>query len=391
MSEGPLSRYRALVESGELIADPVQAKAAEKLQDLSDALADYRPRTGASGWKARFRLPARKPREASDPAPPQGMYLCGDVGRGKSLLMSLFHETVPVADKRRVHFHVFMRDVHAALNRVRRQRRHDDPIPPVADEIVARSWLLCLDELEIRDIADAMIVGRLFEALFARGAVVVTTSNRAPQDLYKNGLQRDRFLPFIDLIAARLEVLALDAATDYRLGRDAGETVYFTPLNDKARQGMDEAYDRVTGHCVTSPHTLSHQGREIAVPRACAEVARFGFSDLCERPLAASDYLEIARHFEILFIDDIPVLKPEKRDAARRFVLLIDTLYESGTRLYCSAAAPPELLYPYGDGAFEFNRTISRLMEMQAADWPSAPQWRTESDLDGPGSVFSGG
>jgi cell division protein ZapE len=367
MTDTPVQRYRALVQSGELKADPVQELAAEKLTSLAHALKGYAPKTGKRGWMDRFGLRAR-----DIMTPPQGLYLYGGVGRGKSMLMNLFFETVQLQAKERVHFHAFMRDIHAEIHR-RRQLPIDggdgDPIPGMADGIADNTTLLCLDEMEVRDIADAMIVGRLFQKLLERGVVVVTTSNRHPDDLYKHGLQRDRFLPFIAVIKDKLDVLALESAQDYRLGRLAGQGVYHTPLGPTADAALDAAWARLTDDAPPTPDYVQMPGRRFVVPAAAHEVARFNFSDLCEQPLGPSDYLAIAAQFSTLILKDIPQMTEEKKDAARRFVTLIDALYEHRTALICSAATPPEQLYTGREGGFEFARTASRLIEMQAADY----------------------
>ncbi|WP_019645132.1 cell division protein ZapE [Novispirillum itersonii] len=370
MVNDPLSLYRAQLARGELKADPVQELAARKLSDLFHALKGYQPvarPTGPAGLLARFGFG----RQADVPPPPRGLYLHGPVGRGKSMLMDLFVRAAPVKECRRVHFHEFLRDFHAALHQWRQQKGRDDadPIPPLARKIAEENWLLCLDELEIRDIADAMIVGRIFEELFKAGVVVVTTSNREPDDLYKDGLQREKFLPFIALIKQKFELIELASPTDYRLGRIKGAPVYQQPLGPQATAALDDLFQRMTAGRPVGPATLSVMGRAILVPRSSGDVARFTFSDLCERPLAANDYLHIASLYDAVFIDNVPLLGPANRDAARRFVMLIDALYDHRTLVVMSAESAPETLYPEGDGAFEFQRTVSRLMEMQAESY----------------------
>jgi cell division protein ZapE len=368
-SETPLQRYRALVADGTLTADPMQELAAEKLSSLAHALQSYTPRSGKRGWMERFGLKG----EAA--TPPQGLYLYGGVGRGKSMLMDLFFQTAPTAAKERVHFQAFMRDFHAEIHR-RRQlpmfADEGDPIPGMADGIADTTTLLCLDELEVRDIADAMIIGRLFQRLFDRGVVVVATSNRHPDDLYKDGLQREKFLPFIALIKQRLDLLALEAAQDYRLGRLVGATVYHAPLGATAAAALDATWNRLTDDAPAKADDLVVSGRRVVVPSAAHQVARFGFDDLCRQALGPSDYMAIAAAFETVIVADIPQMGEDNKDAARRFVTLIDALYEHRTVLICSAAVPPDQLYRGNEGGFEFHRTVSRLIEMQAADYMRA-------------------
>jgi len=367
VSEGPLQRYRGLVAKGELKPDPMQELAAEKLQSLHNALSRYTPKAGRKGWLDRFGLGGCAEAET----PPQGLYLYGGVGRGKSMLMDLFFHTAPVKAKERVHFHAFMRDIHTEIHH-RRQLpipEEGDPIPGIADGIADNATLLCFDELEVRDITDAMIIGRLFEKLFERGVVIVATSNRHPDDLYKDGLQRERFLPFIALIKLKLDLLQLDALQDYRLGRLMGTAVYHTPLGPTADAALDAAWARLTDDAPPKPDVVLVKGRKIPVSAAAHQVARFTFAELCDHPLGPSDYLAIAAQYSTVILKDIPQMDQERRDAARRFVTLIDALYEHRTVLVCSAGAPPEQLYEGRDNSFEFQRTASRLIEMQAADY----------------------
>lgn len=369
---GPLALYRSKLASGELKPDSAQALAAEKLESLAHALQGYEPSTGATGWRARFGFALRHRRE--EPETPPGLYIYGEVGRGKSMLMDLFYQTAPVAKKRRLHFHEFMRDIHADFHARRKSKSGgDDALADIARGVADKTWLLCLDELEIHDIADAMIVGRLFEALIAAGTVIVTTSNRPPQDLYKDGLQREKFLPFIDLLCRRLDVLQLASVTDYRLGRVQGSKVYVTPLGPAADAEIEAIFQRLLDDKPAAPDSVVVHERVIPVPLAGNGAARFSFTDLCDKPLGTHDYLQIATLYDCVVIERIPRLGPENRNQARRFVTLIDALYDHKTLMVCSAEAPPEDLYLEGDGKFEFQRTVSRLMEMQSEDYIRLP------------------
>lgn len=379
MREGPLAAYRAKLAAGDLRHDPAQELAVQKLQGLHLALKTYRPSQGEPGLLARFGLTRKEQQtrlrwysgDGAAQKPRQGLYMFGDVGRGKSMLMDMFHSTVTIAGKRRVHFHEFMRDIHKEMHSWRQasHRKESDPIPRIARDISAEAWLLCLDELQILDIADAMIVGRLFEHLLDNGTVIVITSNRAPDELYKNGLQRDRFLPFIALIQDRMDMLELDSERDYRLGRKRGMQVWHQPLNGTTAHELDLCFERLTGGQPSRPDSIVVHGREVLVRATADGVARFSFADLCEQPLGASDYLALATHYHTMVISDIRRLSPDRPDAAKRFVTLIDALYEHKVTLIASAEAAPEALYPSGEGAFEFHRTVSRLMEMQSEDY----------------------
>jgi cell division protein ZapE len=379
MDEGPLFAYRAKLIAGELKPDPAQELAAEKLQSLHLALARYRPALGESGWRARFGLKPAKPAstwrwqggDGEQETPKYGLYIFGEVGRGKSMLMDMFFHSATIPGKKRVHFHEFMRDIHADIHKWRQSpsRGDNDPIPKLARSIASEAWLLCLDELQVTDIADAMIVGRLFRCLLDDGVVVVVTSNRPPADLYKDGLQRDRFTPFISLIEDKLDVLELNAQRDYRLGLKKGLQVFHTPLAPAAEQALDDAFARLTQGATPRPDHLTVHGRTLAVPLAAVGVARFSFQQLCATALGPSDYLALATIYHTVVLSGIPQLSPANKDEARRFVTLIDALYEHKVTLLCSAAAPPEALYPTGSGAFEFQRTVSRLMEMQSEEY----------------------
>ncbi len=363
-----MASYRALIRDGAWTRDPAQEPAIETLQGLSDRLARRVPpkrRTWAERLGFRRREDARR-----------GLYMFGGVGRGKSALMDLFFDGAPVDRKRRVHFHAFMLDVHARIHAQRRRIREGgaraDPIPPVAADIADEAGLLCFDEFQVHDPADAMILSRLFSGLLDRGVTVVATSNRAPDDLYEGGLNRELFLPFIDLLKSRVEVLALDGARDYRLARLKTMPVYFSPLDGDTEAKLGKAFATLADGAAAAPQTLEVQGRTVTVPLAVAGIARFTFDGLCRRPLGAADYIEIARQFHTVFLSDIPVMEAEHRNEARRFVNLIDVLYDHGVNLICSAGGAPDRLYPEGDGTFEFARAASRLMEMQSEAYLSS-------------------
>ena len=375
MVKGPLAEYRSLVRSGELAPDTEQELAAEKLQLLHRRLTTYNavPAPQPTGWRARF---AAKPVPQT---PPEGLYLVGGVGRGKSMLMDMFFAHAPVERKRRVHFHAFMLDVHKRIHEWRRVGRQSqsrigaDPIPPVAKALTEVGWLLCFDEFQVHDPADAMILQRLFAALFSNGVVVVATSNRVPDDLYQGGLNRDRFQPCIELLKERLDIIVLDGETDYRLERILGMQVYFTPLSTDAAAALDADFARLTDDAEGEPDEIVLRGRRISVPVAAKGVARLHFSDLCETAMGAEDYLAIAQLYHTVIIADVPQLSAEKRNEAKRFVTLIDALYEHKVKLIASAAADPDELYTKGHGAFEFARTAYRLHEMQSKEYLAAP------------------
>ncbi|MGE0256701.1 MAG: cell division protein ZapE [Alphaproteobacteria bacterium] len=360
---GPLAEWRARTRDGALAEDAMQEQAALRLQALHDALAARAPAGG--GWAARLGLAKRR----DDGPAPRGLYIHGPVGRGKSLLMDMFMASAPVARKRRVHFHAFMIEVHERLHALRRKGAGSDPLMTVAGDIAGEVRLLCFDEFRVINIADAMILGRLFQGLFERGVVIIATSNVAPRDLYAGGLQRERFLPFIDLLCARMDVLDFGAGTDYRLARLRGRAVWHTPPGELSRRKLDEAFAELTDGEAGEAETIEVQGRTLAVPLAARGVARFDFEALCFRALGPADYIALARRYHTLVIDDIPRLTPERRDVALRFVALVDALYEHKTKLIASAAARPEAICPEGDAAFEYRRTASRLAEMQAADY----------------------
>jgi cell division protein ZapE len=369
--KGPVANLAARRLAGQIQADPVQEKIVLRLQAVHDQLAAMAAEPPKPGLLARLGL-------ASAPKPPEGphgLYIWGPVGRGKSMLMDLFFGDAPVARKRRVHFHEFMLEVHDRLHRRREALAakgappEDDTIVPVARQIASETRLLCFDEFQVTNIADAMILGRLFETLFGEGLTVIATSNRAPDDLYKDGLQRDRFLPFIDLLKQRLEILELGGGHDYRMGRLREFDLYLTPLGSWADKKLDEAFRAMSGGLDGEPRVLRTQGRDVPVPRAAPGVAMADYLDWCARPMGAADFLCIADHFHTVIVADIPRMGPDSQDKAARFVTMIDTFYEKKVKFVCSAAAAPDRLYTEGDGAFEFQRTVSRLMEMQSPEY----------------------
>ena len=358
-----LAAYDALVAGGELRRDPEQRAAAERLNALQSELEAVPPR-GSLLW----RLTGRKPES------PRGVYLWGAVGRGKSMLMDLFYDQLHIQRKRRVHFHAFMLDVHARMREVRKSEA-GDPIPLVADALVENTRCLAFDEMVVNNSADAMILSRLFTALIDRGVTVVATSNRPPSDLYKDGLNREHFLPFIALVEAKLDVMGLNGPTDYRRDRLGDGARWFVPADEAASAALSAAFFRLTDY---PPEDRAHVptldldlggGRTLHVPKALKGVAVFSFKRLCAEARGASDYLAVARHFHTVIIVGIPRMGPENRNEAARFVTLIDALYEYKVKLLASAAAMPDDLYVAGDGAFEFERTASRLSEMQSDDY----------------------
>jgi len=361
---GILARYEALVASGELRPDDEQAAAAERLDRLQRQVESAQAKTGILG-----RLLGRK----ADPV--RGVYLWGGVGRGKSMLMDLFHETLAIQRKRRVHFHAFMLEVHALL-REERLKEAGDPVPPVAALIARNLSCLAFDEMVVNNSADAMIMSRLFTNLIIeQGVTIVTTSNREPCELYKDGLNREHFLPFIALIERELDVLPLNGPVDYRLERLGGMPTWHTPLGDHATAQVREAFFRLTDY---SPEDAEHVpsaeldlggGRSLHVPKSLKGVAVFSFKRLCGEPRGAADYLAIAQAYHTVIIVGIPKMGVEKRNEAARFVTLIDALYENKVKLLTAADAEPGALYEAGTGRFEFERTISRLNEMKSADY----------------------
>ncbi len=372
LSQSPLEEYRSLADTGELKPDDAQWRAAAALDALYRKLKNYRPR--------RRRLFNLGGSDAQNEI--KGIYLHGDVGRGKSFLMDLFFARVAVAKKRRVHFNAFMAETHQRIHEWRtldedeRQSRAefvrdagDDPIAPVAKRIASEASLLAFDEFQVTDVADAMILGRLFEKLFASGVVVVATSNTPPQRLYEGGLNRGLFLPFIAMIEEKMQVIELDGGRDYRLDRLGELNVYITPLGPEADAAMDAAWQRLTDAKRGVPTTMTVLQRKLVVPQTANGVARFTFDQLCREPLGAADYVALAKAFHTIMIDRIPSFAPQDVNAARRFTLLIDTLYDERVKVVCSAAAPPSELCNECEGADWFKRTASRLMEMQSAHY----------------------
>jgi len=346
--------YKAKIDANTLRPDPAQEAVLPEFDRIGTALKAPPVKRGL------FR------RNTPSPAP-KGLYLWGGVGRGKSMLMDLFVDSLGGIPARRVHFHAFMQEIHAKMHEAR-QNNIEDALAPVAKEVAQSVRLLAFDEMQITDITDAMIVGRLFEALFAAGVTVITTSNRVPDDLYKDGLNRQLFLPFIDLIKDKMEVWEMVSPTDYRQDRLTGSDVYFTPVNATTRQQLSDIWSDLSGG-PAEPLILEVKGREIALPAFRNGVARASFFDLCGKMLGPGDYLAVADAIKVLILEDIPQLSRSNFNEAKRFVTLIDALYEAKVRLICSAAAAPEFLYVEGDGAFEFERTASRLREMQDRNW----------------------
>lgn len=363
-------KLKALTESGTLQADPIQLSIARKLDVMLAGLRDTRAaaKTSALGW-----LFAAK-RKKSEPV--RGLYVHGSVGRGKTMLMDMFFALAPLERKRRAHFHEFMADVHARIHAYRQKLKNGevkdaDPVPPVAEGLYREAQLLCFDEFTVTDIADAMILSRLFSALFQKGCVLVATSNVAPDDLYRDGLNRGLFLPFVDILKDHVDVVALDSPTDYRLEKLDSLPVYHAPLSAETDREMDEVWSALAHGHVVSSRELPMKGRSIRVPRSAGRAARFSFGDLCEVPLGASDFLTIAEHYDVVMIDHVPMLGPEKRNATKRFIILVDALYDHAVRLFISAEEWPErlLMEKKGVEGFEFDRTVSRLFEMRSKDY----------------------
>lgn len=368
---GVSDRLKAMVAAGELQPDPLQAGMALRFDSLLQAIQVQRParKSSALGWL----FAARKPEKAGVP---RGLYIHGGVGRGKTMLMDLFFSMVPIKRKRRAHFHEFMADVHDRIHKHRQmlkngETKQADPVPPVAEALIAETRLLCFDEFSVTDIADAMILSRLFGELFSRGCILVATSNVEPDNLYRDGLNRGLFLPFVDLLKKHVDVMALDSGTDYRLEKDGALPVFVHPLGPDADAAMDRAWQRETGGLQSGATTIRFRGRQIAVPAEAGKAARFSFSDLCEKPLGAADYLAVLERYDTIFLDHVPLLGPDRRNETKRFINLVDTIYDNGARLFASAAAAPEalLVAKRGTEGFEFDRTVSRLIEIGSLEY----------------------
>jgi cell division protein ZapE len=404
MSASISVQYAARVAAGKIERDDAQEAIVAKLTQLEKRLAEHRlaRKSSSLGWLFGARAPARADEPGSGQVsgartlgsprwplaslasaaaePIRGLYIFGDVGRGKTMLMDLFFEASPVVRKRRVHFHEFMADVHERIFALRQKAKAgegsgEDPIQLAAADIAQETWLLCFDEFHVTDIADAMILGRLFKRLFELGVVVVATSNVPPDELYRDGLNRALFLPFIALIEEHMEVVRLAARCDFRLEKLAGAPVWYVPADDIAAAALDEAWRRLTAGHVGQAQELKVKGRIIRVPRATMGVARFAFHDLCGEPLAAADYLKIAHEFHTVVLDHIPVMDYDHRNEAKRFIILIDTFYDNAVKLVASAAAEPDALYRVDEGfeAYEFKRTASRLIEMRSQAYLALP------------------
>jgi cell division protein ZapE len=376
------AHYQALVSSGAIEPDAAQEEVAEAFADLEQRLSRYKPLRKQSLFG---RLFADK-----DDAPPRGLYVHGEVGRGKTMLMDMFFQQSTVQHKRRAHFHEFMAEVHERIygfrqNIARGEIADGDVIALTAGSIFEEAWLLCFDEFHVTDIADAMILGRLFAKLFELGTVVVATSNVAPDDLYKGGLNRALFLPFIAQISEHMNVLRLDARTDFRLEKLAGVKMWLVPADAAADVALDKAWVSLTGSAPHKSRDISIKGRVLHVPCSSNGVARFPFTDICEKPLAASDYLRLAHDYHTIMIDRIPVMDYPERNAAKRFIALIDTLYDNGVKLMASAAADPLSLYlaTEGNEANEFKRTSSRLIEMSSESYLALPHGHKDSEASG--------
>jgi cell division protein ZapE len=380
MASSVANRYAADVAAGRIERDEAQLAVVEKMTRLEERISEYLSRkSSALDWLF-----------ANREQPINGLYIYGEVGRGKTMLMDLFFDSSPVERKRRAHFHEFMLDVHERIYLIRQKMKFgehdgDDPIALVAEQLAAEAWLLCFDEFHVTDIADAMILGRLFARLFERDIVVVATANIPPDELYKDGLNRALFVPFIVMLNARMDVVRLAARTDFRLEKLAGQPIWYVPDGATADAALDAAWLRLTGGNHGAARDLALKGRIVHVPRAFMGVARFSFHDLCEEPLAAADYLRIAREFHTIILNHVPAMTYDNRNAAKRFIILIDTLYDMNVKLIASAAAPPEALYRADEGfeAQEFKRTASRLIEMGSQSYLARPHGAGHERISG--------
>ena len=386
MPRSIIAQYTAGVAAGRVERDPAQLVIVDRLARLEGEIVEHRlaRKSSSLGW-----LFARDKKQTQL----KGLYIYGEVGRGKTMLMDLFYEASPVQRRRRAHFHEFMIDVHERVHGLRQKMKigefsGEDPIELVAKELAREAWLLCFDEFHVTDIADAMILGRLFTQLFARGVVMVATSNVAPADLYKDGLNRALFVPFIDMLEAHMDVVRLTSRTDFRLEKLAGLPVWYVPADEAADAALDDAWRRLARESDGGAQELQLKGRTIHVPRAAMGVARFSFHDLCEQPLAAADYLRIAHEYHTIILDHITVMTFDNRNAAKRFIILIDTLYDMNVKLIASAAAEPDALYRADEGyeAQEFQRTASRLIEMRSEEYLARPHGAAHSVLSGSSS-----
>ncbi len=384
MAHSVTAHYAAGVASGRVESDDAQLAVLDTMTRLETRIAEYRLARKSSplGWLFANRqrtLPQIK-----------GLYIHGAVGRGKTMLMDFFFEASPVERKRRAHFHQFMLDVHERVHAVRQEMKRgehqgEDPIRLVADALAEQAWLLCFDEFHVTDIADAMILGRLFQQLFERGIVVVATSNVPPGELYKDGLNRALFMPFVHMLQTHMDIVRLDARTDFRLEKLAGLPVWYVPADAAAAAKLDGAWRRLTGGNGGAARELALRGRRLRVPRAFMGVARFSFHELCEEPLAAADYLRVAHEYHTVILDHVPVMTYDNRNAAKRFIILIDTLYDHNVKLIASADAEPDALYRADEGfeAAEFNRTASRLIEMRSQAYLARPHGAAHGKISG--------
>jgi len=374
-------QLKSLTVSGTLQVDSAQMDVAKCLDRVLASLKQKRPaaKSSALGWL----FASKKKAEAGI----RGLYIHGSVGRGKTMLMDMFFALAPCRKKRRAHFHEFMADVHIRIAAHRQKLKNGetkqaDPIPPVAAALFEEAELLCFDEFTVTDIADAMILSRLFSELFARGCVLVATSNVEPDNLYKDGLNRGLFLPFVGLIKRHVEIVTLDSPTDYRMEKLNSQPIYLVPIDERTDMAMDASWTQALHGRKAQPAEIPMKGRAIHVPLAADRMARFSFADLCDKPLGAADFLAISERFDTIFLDHVPLLGPEKRNQIKRFIILIDTLYDHGIRLYVSAAAMPEdlLVERRGTEGFEFDRTASRLFEMRSAEYLTAHHERRAAE-----------